>query len=241
MLKEIIRKKVMPKYRQLKKDMTTNVKYSYAQCGEDLILQHLFMYLNIPKITYLDIGAHHPTYLSNTFLFYKQGGTGVCVEPDPALYVLFPKQRPKDMHLNCGIASKRGDADFYLMSTPTLNTFSKEEAERYQSSGGQKIQEVIKVHVQTVSEIIEQYFDGLPSLISIDVEGLDYEILKTFDFARYRPAVFCVETLQYFGDKKAKKVDKIQDLMQKNGYMKYADTYINTIFVEESVWHKRAK
>jgi len=240
MLKNIIRQKMMHRYRQLKKDMTSNAKPSYAQCGEDLILQHLFMFLGINKIRYLDIGAHHPTYLSNTYLFYKQGASGVCVEPDPILFMQFPKKRPRDTHLNCGIGSQKGDADFYLMSTPTLNTFSKKEAEHYQESGDHKVLDVIKVNVDSANEIIDKYFDMSPSLISIDVEGWDYEILKVFDFECHRPAVFCVETLQYSENGEERKVSDIFTLMQDKGYVVYADTYVNTIFVEKSVWDKRS-
>ena len=46
---------------------------SYAQSGEDLILAHLFYKLNIAKPTYLDIGANHPSFISNTYFFYLRG------------------------------------------------------------------------------------------------------------------------------------------------------------------------
>lgn len=36
-------------------------------------------------------------------------------------------------------------ADFYVMTTRTLNTFSRSEAERYQSYGNQKIEEVLSL------------------------------------------------------------------------------------------------
>ncbi|MFM6249337.1 MAG: hypothetical protein ACKPEQ_09345, partial [Dolichospermum sp.] len=56
---------------------------SYSQCGEDLIINFIFNNLGIINPSYLDIGAHHPTYLSNTYSFYRKGCQGVCVEPDP--------------------------------------------------------------------------------------------------------------------------------------------------------------
>jgi len=42
---------------------------SYCQSGEDLILSLAFYSLGISRPTYLDIGAHHPEYLSNSALF----------------------------------------------------------------------------------------------------------------------------------------------------------------------------
>jgi len=233
---------LVPKLRQFQRNYSENFKISYSQCGEDLILQHLFTVLGISNVSYLDVGAHHPTYLSNTYLFYENGGSGVCVEPDPALFEAFGKKRPRDVHLNCGVGiTTTGDADFFVMSTTTLNTFSKEEAERYQSYGHQRIMKTIKIKLETINEIIRQNFEKSPHLVSLDVEGFDYAIVQNFDFSKYRPEVFCLETLTYTEDKSERKLTEIIDLMHENDYLTYADTYINTIFVDKSAWKNRSR
>ena len=234
-----IKRLLIQKMRQLKYNYSDNSKISYSQCGEDLILKQLFMVLGINKITYLDVGAHHPTYLSNTYLFYMDGSNGVCVEPDPSLFSAFARKRPRDIHLNCGVGMLPGEADFYLMSTSTLNTFSKEEAERYQSYGKQQIIKTIKIKLENINDIIQQKFDQTPNLVSLDVEGLDYLILQNFDFLKYRPEVLCLETLSYTEDKSERKLTEIIDLMHGNGYITYADTYINTIFVAVEAWENK--
>jgi FkbM family methyltransferase len=236
---DVIKYRLLPKLRQLRTKHSENSKLSFSQCGEDLILQHLFMVLNIQRVSYLDIGAHHPTHLSNTYLFYRQGGRGVCIEPDPALFREFPKRRPRDTHLNCGVGIKPGKADFFVMSSSTLSTFSKAEAERYQSYGRQRVMKTIKIRLETINEIIRQHFDQTPNLVSLDVEGLDYLILQNFDFKKYRPEVFCLETLSYTEDKTERKLTEIIELMHANGYLTYADTYINTIFVDAAAWNNR--
>jgi FkbM family methyltransferase len=234
---------LLSKLRQLQRNYSDNAQRSFAQCGEDLILQHLFMVLGIKPVRYLDIGAHHPTYLSNTWLFYQQGYRGVCVEPDPALFREFSKKRPRDTNLNCGVGVEAGEADFFVMSTPTLNTFSIADAERYQARGQHRITKTIRLKLNTVNDIVAQHFADSPSkapnLVSLDVEGLDYAILQSFDFAAYRPEVFCLETLTFTEDKSQRKLTEIIELMQGHGYMVYADTYINTIFVDAAVWRKR--
>lgn len=236
MLKHLL----LPKLRQLQRNHSENFKVSYSQCGEDLILQQLFIVLGVSKVRYLDIGAHHPTYLSNTYLFYENGGNGVCVEPDPALFKEFGKKRPRDTHLNCGVGIVPGEADFFVMSTSTLNTFSKEEAERYQSYGQQRIMKTIRIKLETINNIFRKNFEKSPNLVSLDVEGLDYLILQNFDFDKYRPEVFCLETLSYTEDKSERKLTEIIDLMHANGYITYADTYINTIFVDAAAWGNRS-
>lgn len=215
-------------------------KISYSQCGEDLIVDFLMQAMRIRKPTYLDIGAHHPTYISNTFFFYENGCTGVCIEPDPILLQRIKKVRNRDVCLNVGVGTGSLDmAKFYILSTRTLNTFSLEEATRYQAYGRQKIEKVIDVHLLPISKVIDEHFSSCPNFISLDVEGMDYEIIKSIDFSKYRPEVFCVETLTYTEDKSEKKLDEIINHMKANNYIQYADTYINTIFVDRSAWTNR--
>lgn len=216
-----------------------DAKKSYAQCGEDLIIDHLIKLIGVNEPFYLDLGAHHPNYLSNTYFFYERGFTGVCVEADPSLIKAFEKVRQRDIILNLGVGLKRSALDFYLMSSKTLNTFSKAEADRYVSYGNQKIEKVIKVEIDTVNSIIKKYCKRVPNLISLDVEGLDFMILQSFDFDQFRPEIFCIETLSYTEDKTERKLTEIIELMNQKGYMVYADTYINTIFVDKIIWANR--
>ena len=57
-------------------------EFSFAQSGEDLIANFIFKYLDIPKITYLDVGAWDPVEVNNTYYFYRRGFRGVLVEPN---------------------------------------------------------------------------------------------------------------------------------------------------------------
>jgi len=231
--------------RKIKRKMGLSVpekkfNVSYSQCGEDLIVNFAFRELGLGKITYLDIGAHDALYLNNTAFFYKQGSRGVCVEPDPALFKKIKRARPKDVCLNIGIGDgTQTEADFYIMSGKTLNTFSKEEAERYVSYGNQKIEQVIKMPLVSVNEIIKQHFKGTPDFVSLDVEGYDLVILKSFDFAKYRPKVWCIETLTYTEDHTEVKIKDTIDFLLSKGYFIYGDTYINTIFVDKEAWKNR--
>lgn len=216
-------------------------KESYAQCGEDLILDFLFTNsLKIANPSYLDIGAHDPVYLSNTNLFYRKGCAGVCVEPDPILFKKIKDHRKRDICINAGIGiGEERVADFYVMTTKTLNTFSKDEAERYQSYGSNKIEEIIQIKLLPVMQLIDSNFAKCPNIVSLDVEGLDFQILKDFDFSICRPQAFCVETLTYTEDNSETKIREIIQFMENNGYFVYADTFINTIFVDQAAWKNR--
>ena len=97
--------------------------------------------MQIDDITYLDIGAHHPTQFSNTYLFYKRGFRGVLVEPDPELMASIRGARPRDVCIEAGVGIEAATtAQFFVMSTRTLNTFSEGEAKRYEAMGTQRIE-----------------------------------------------------------------------------------------------------
>ena len=209
-------------------------KLTYSQTGEDILIDFIIAAKKIKAFSYLDIGANDPVHINNTFKFYQQGYKGVCIEPNPYIFSKLKKKRPKDICLNIGIADKESaEADFFIMQSPMLNTFSKTEAEELEKNKQSKIKEIIKVPLQTVESVIDQYFEGkAPVFINLDVEGLDEIILKGFPFNKYRPYIFCIETVNYTDDASSEKRSEIMDLMRANQYKPFADTYHNTIFVD---------
>ena len=114
----------------------------YAQSGEDIIMAHLFYKLDIAHPSYLDIGANHPAFISNTYYFYTRGSKGVCIEPNPHLYKKIKSMRPRDTVINAGIGiDNQETADFYLFPAYAdgLGTFSKAEADHWAEVGMKKI------------------------------------------------------------------------------------------------------
>lgn len=212
---------------------------TYSQFGEDIISESALESLDIDmnKMSYLDIGANHPTSLSNTFYFYdKYNVHGVLIEPDESLCEVLQQYREKDLTLNVGIGlSDLPDSkDFYKMSIDVLNTFSKEEAEKIDKLGKYSIKQIIPVTLYSFNYIMEKYLKSfgnkVPELVSLDVEGFELPILESIDFKKYRPKVFIIETQEFVGGNK--KVDVIEFMLD-NGYKIYADTHLNTIFIDK--------
>ncbi len=212
-------------------------KISYSQCGEDTIVDFIFSARNVEHPSYIDVGAHHPYRLSNTAFFYLKGCRGINVEPDPTLFEAFADSRSNDVNLNIGIAERSEERDFYILNARTLNTFSREEAEDViRSHSHFHIENVARVHTEPLQSILDTYCNGLfPDFLSLDVEGLDYEILKSIRPGN-APRVVCVETISYAEDGTGKKDSKIPILMEELGYMLFADTYINSIYVLRNFW-----
>jgi FkbM family methyltransferase len=211
-------------------------KVSYSQSGEDMIVWFIFHLLGQGKPSYLDVGAHHPTYLNNTALFSFLGATGMNIEPDPVLFPEFPRLRPRDINLNIGIAEAAGELTFFRLSDPTLNTFSPQEAERMVRQGRATIVARDSLRVEPISAVLDRWKFS-PDFLSIDTEGRDLAILRTYDFVRHRPTVVCAETLMSALEGTERKNTALIDFLAGQGFRVYADTYINTIFVDERRLH----
>lgn len=218
---------------------TRSSKVSFSQSGEDLIINYIFDSLGIQNPSYIDIGAFNPYLLSNTAFFYLKGSRGINIEPSPLLYQNFLKHRPEDINLNIGVGSIAGEFPFFVMSAETLNTFSESEAREYQKIKGVELKEIKKIPVETLPDILKKYCSKKhPDFISIDVEGHDFEIIKSIDFSLYAPTVICVESITYSQTGNGIKNEEMLRYVESNGYLLYADTNINSIFVKADVWKR---
>jgi FkbM family methyltransferase len=210
---------------------------SYAQQGEDLVVQNLFTIMGIAKPTYLDVGAFDPVVHSNTYLMYLAGGHGVLVEPNPAKIDRLRGVRPRDVTLNIGVGLSAGPStsDYYVIGGPSqglFNTFSKKDAELVErnSNGLHHIDKVLQLPLENINAIMQQHLGSAPNFLSIDTEGLDLDILKTMDFERYRPDVICVETLEVGSDHVELEILRF---LESKRYSARGATFVNTIFIDD--------
>jgi FkbM family methyltransferase len=229
-------KKILRPIKNLR--ISKDASISYSQTGEDLIVDFIFKARNILNPSYIDLGAYHPIKMNNTYLFYSRGSKGINIEPNVNGFLAFEKPRPKDLNLNIGVSNQNSFLDYFMMNDPSMNSFSKSNAEDLVSNFKFKIERVIKVEVKTINEIINQYFKGeFPDFLSIDIEGLDFEIIKSIDFQISRPKVICIESIEYAENGKGEKRHDLINYIISKDYIQLADTYINTIFVSKTFWY----
>ena len=168
---------------------------SYSQEGEDMILRRIFE--KQAKGFYVDVGAHHPKRFSNTFFFYKKGWQGINIDAMPGSMKAFEKFRPKDINLEIPISRKKQILTYYAFNEPALNGFSKEISESRDGISNCKIEFTKDIETSTLEEVLDQ---NLPTnqvidFLSVDVEGLDFDVVKSINFEKYRPRVILVEIL----------------------------------------------
>lgn len=163
------------------------LKVSYAQNGEDIILERLF---GAQKIGfYIDIGASHPEVLSVTKRFYDRGWRGINIDPLKGSFELFSRERPRDLNLNVAIAKQEGTREFYeVVDYPELSSFSSDSLE-----GSPHTIISYPVDVITGNKLFDEYVVGTVDFLKIDVEGAELEVLESLDLLRHRPRVLIVE------------------------------------------------
>lgn len=214
------------------------LKMSAAQSGEDMILDYIMRMLGVrlQEVLYLDLGANHAKEISNTYYFYKNGARGVLVEANPELIGELKFYRNADVILNRCIANKSGEVvNFYIMNGDGLSSPDRESAEAaIAENSWLKIEKMVSVQTITVQEILDTYFDKAPTVLNLDIEGREMDILESFDFTRYRPLILIIETIPYrrhlvVGEKN----NEIVEFMRSKGYTEYAFTGINSIFLDQ--------
>ena len=72
--------------------------------------------------------------------------------------------------------------------------------------------------------------------MSIDVEGMDFQILKSIDFTTSAPKVICVEAADYSPVGAGMRRHEMIDFLVSKGYYEYANTNLNAIMVQSKFW-----
>jgi len=208
-----------------------NGKISYSQEGEDLILKRLFA--NKEKGFYVDIGAHHPYRFSNTYLFYLNGWSGINIDAMPGSMAKFKRSRPKDINIEVPILLNEGQMTYYQFNEPALNGFSDTLSNDRNQNTKYKLIKKTELYGYPLSYILEKYFPSQISQIdfmSIDVEGLDLEVLKSNNWDKYRPNVLLVELLNSSLD--SINSDEIYQFLLEKNYVVFSKCVKTVIFID---------
>lgn len=207
---------------------------SYSLTGEDLFLRKRLRQklLSREPGKYVDIGSFHPFLGSNTYLFYVYGWSGVCVDANPIFTDMYGAYRPRDTFLNKAVSQT--PRDFYFAQHQENTGMSRvfDSAEEVPAGFAAPI----KVPCERLDTVLDASFASgdVIDLMSVDVEGMDVDVLKSNDWSRFRPQVLCVEEHELSVDHP--KESDVVGYMQDVGYQLIAVTPPN-VFFEDSDHH----
>lgn len=215
----------------MRKLLNLKVKFIFSQTGEEIILNYLLREVPSNHIFYLDVGCNDPIRDSNTFLFYLHGGSGICIDGNGKLIEQFKKVRPNDISLSELVSDVVEEVTFYLSNESRVSTISEETM--ISGSDRWSYNENEKRKTKTLNEILQKH---LPSnqeihLLSIDVEGFDFKVLKSINLKKYQPRVIVIEIHEFELDYRFLQKNEIVTYLADYGYKLKYFAAMNAYFV----------
>jgi hypothetical protein len=167
------------------------VMRSYSQNGEDIVCAR---YLPEENGSYIDVGCGQPVHDSNTFFLYKRGWSGIVIDPIANNSKLYSVLRRKDnfRKILIGSPSEEKEIDFYEFIPYLYSTTSPSVAQK-SIANGRILKSINSLQVASLSTFTPRVDPLSASLLSIDIEGLEMECLRSINFDIYMPRVICVE------------------------------------------------
>lgn len=168
---------------------------SYSSFGEDrLILKFL---AKLPTGFYVDVGAHAPIDYSNTYALYQRGWRGIAIDPDPDAISAFEQVRPEDKALHLAIGTQPGQVKLHLFSDRSMNTVDEALFTKTLANPRKRHLGDLVVQRQTLAAVLAEHVPAGKTVdfMNIDCEGVDLDVLRSNDWARFHPKLLAVEDL----------------------------------------------
>ena len=192
--------------------------------------------------TFFEFGATNGIDLSNSYTLERYlNWKGVLSEPSPQWHDELKKNRPyTNIISECIWSESNKELNFFVSAVGVLSSLENfKESDKISMPGNTqaRVKNGKNIIVKTISlnDVIEKQFNSKsPSYISIDTEGSEYEILKNFNFKKYKPLVF---TIEHNFTELQLKIDK---LMYSNNYIrvfKFLTTF-DAWYVEKNVFEE---
>jgi hypothetical protein len=181
---------------------------------------------------YIDIGAGAPIEASNTFAFYLSGWRGICIDPISINEKLHKKIRPGDVFIKTLIGGRRQEMTFYEFTPWGYSTTNKEAAAKLLHKPGVSLIRSGTMMTIPLTEIAPSISPDHPSLLSIDAEGSDLEILKSNNFNVFSPRVIICEDYSIYLENKPS--PDIEIFLENFNYTLVKTSGYSKIFVHKS-------
>jgi len=174
---------------------------SYTQNNEENLVLEYFKNRHSSAMCVLDCGANDGRTFSNSLRVIELGWQGALIEPSPKAFALLKETHKSNPLARCyPFAITKEDGVFELQEsasilnqgdTSLVSSFKNEETEKWRNSGTQFTP--VKIAGMTFDSFVKTFFYDTFNLISIDVEGLDYEVLSQIDLNKFGCEMLIVE------------------------------------------------
>jgi FkbM family methyltransferase len=162
----------------------------YSQDNQDKYLE-TNIFKGYKNGFYVDVGAHDGITFNNTLYFEKiNNWTGINIEPIKKVFDNLIINRPNNINLNCAVCNNDGETDFLCntgyteMLSGIKDNFDIRHLERLKRENVEKgsTTEIIKVNTKKLETIFDENNVSHINYLSIDVEGAEFEVIKSINF-----------------------------------------------------------
>jgi len=162
----------------------------YSSHKQDKFLED-YVFKGFKNGVFVDVGAHDGRSINNTLYFEETNQwTGINVEPIPEVFKRLVENRPNTINLNCAICNSDGTADFILnkgyteMISGLKETFDPRHMNRvkHEISGHGGTTQLVIVNTKRLETIFDEHNIKHVNYLSIDVEGAEFEVIKSINF-----------------------------------------------------------
>lgn len=153
----------------------------YGQCGEDDYIYNTY-FKNKRNGIFLELGALDGVTYSNTKFFEDTlGWSGVLIEPLPQQYERCRLTRPRSLVYNCIVSTSPDPLEFYVNGAVSS---VKDHTSPHHFAGWHKPVEakLCTIPSRRLDDILHEASIPRIDFWSLDVEGSEYEVLKTMDW-----------------------------------------------------------
>lgn len=162
----------------------------YAQYLQDKYLEEN-IFKGFKNGFFMDIGAHDGISINNTLYFEQtHNWNGVNIEPIKEVYDTLVINRPGCININSAISNTNGTADFICnkgyteMLSGLKKNYDHRHLDRLNRENHQmgSTTQIITVNTRTVESICDEYNIKHINYLSIDVEGAEFDVIKSINF-----------------------------------------------------------
>ena len=203
----------------------------FGQEGEDILLTRVFG--NKTNGFFVDVGAHHPTRFSNTYMLSLNGWSGINIDANQHSINQFELTRSRDINICSSIGVNDVSRKYFCFAESALNTFDEEIAQMYVRNG-HKIDRIESLKTTGLGVLLDANVKPgtLIDLLNIDVEGLELEVIRSNDWSKYAPVVVVVEILNVTVEQAIE--HEVTRTIQTYGYVLSSKLFNSCIYVKSN-------
>lgn len=203
----------------------------FGQEGEDILLTRVFG--NKKNGFFVDVGAHHPTRFSNTYMLSLKGWSGINIDANQHSINQFELTRSRDINICSSIGENDESRKYFCFAESALNTFDEEIAQMYVRNG-HKINRIESLKTTKLGVLLDANVKPgtLIDLLNIDVEGLELEVIRSNDWSKYVPVVVVVEILNVTVEQAIE--HEVTKTIQTHGYVLSSKLFNSCIYVKSN-------